>query len=67
MAPSESHVKSLKELHRTLSQQREKLRDARFRVASKQLKDVRSIRKLRMQIAQTLTTLNATRTTHHKP
>lgn len=51
----EVQQKNPAELTALLGQLREKLRDARFRVAAKQLKDVRSIRKLRQQIARILT------------
>lgn len=50
--------KSEKELRLLLSENREKVRDLRFKLASRQLKDVRSLRKLKRQIAQVLTLLN---------
>lgn len=50
--------KSESELHRLLSETRDKLRDARFKDASKQLKDVREIRVIKKTIAQILTLLN---------
>ena len=50
--------KSEKDLHNTLAESREKLREARFRDASKQLKNVREIRGLKKTIAQILTLLN---------
>ncbi|MFA6909091.1 MAG: 50S ribosomal protein L29 [Patescibacteria group bacterium] len=51
-------AKSIAELHALLAETREKLRDARFRVAAKQLKDVREVRQLRATVARILTTLN---------
>jgi len=49
------------ELHRILSELREKLRDLRFKDASKQLKNVREIRVVRKTIANVLTLLNKER------
>jgi len=46
------------ELHGILSEYREKLRDLRFKDASKQLKNVREIRKVRKTIARIMTLLN---------
>lgn len=43
------------ELKKLLADSREKLRDLRFRVASRQLKDVRQIRKIKKTIAKVLT------------
>ena len=45
------------ELERLLSEARNRLRELRFKVASKQLTDVREIRETRKVIAQTLTLL----------
>lgn len=45
------------ELKKLLADSREKLRDLRFRVASRQLKDVRQIRKIKKTIAKVLTLL----------
>ena len=53
--------KSESELNRALAEQRDKLRDLRFKDANKQLKDVREIRKVRLTIAQCLTLLNKKR------
>jgi ribosomal protein L29 len=50
--------KSESELQKILSEQRERLRDLRFKDANKQLKDVRVIRKTRNTIARLLTLLN---------
>jgi len=50
--------KSVSDLHKVLAESREKLRDLRFKDASKQLKDVRQIRKIRATIAQVMTLLN---------
>lgn len=49
------------ELHRALSEYRDKLRDLRFKDSSKQLKNVREIRKDRKTVAQILTLLKASR------
>jgi len=53
--------KSEQELQSTLAQLRDKLRDLRFRDASRQLKNVREIRKTRQNIAQVLQLLTAKR------
>jgi large subunit ribosomal protein L29 len=50
--------KSKKDLHKILAEERERLRDLRFKDANKQLKDVRQIRKTRELIARTMTLLN---------
>ena len=50
--------KSESELHRILAEHRDKLRDLRFKDASKQLKNVREIRKIRQIIARVLMLLN---------
>lgn len=50
--------KSVKELHKLLAESRDKLRELKFKDANKQLKDVRSIRKLKAEIAQILTVIN---------
>ena len=50
--------KSENELHRILAETREKLRDLRFKDASKQLKNVREIRVVRETIARILMLLN---------
>lgn len=54
----ELQTKSQSELQRLLAESREKLRDLRFKDASKQLKDVRAIRRERLLIARLLTLLN---------
>lgn len=53
--------KTEKELQTILAEYREKLRVARFKDASKQLKNVREIRNVRTVIANVLTLLNATK------
>lgn len=50
--------KSENELHRLLAESRDRLREARFKDASKQLKNVREIRVIKKTIAQILTLLN---------
>jgi len=44
-------------LHRLLADHRDRLREARFKDASRQLKDVREIREIKKTIARVLTTL----------
>jgi large subunit ribosomal protein L29 len=50
--------KNIKELNSLLSQNREKLRELRFKDANKQLKNVREIRQVRLLISKILTALN---------
>ena len=45
------------ELKKTLSELRDKLRDLRFKTASKQLKNVREVRQIKKTIARILTLL----------
>lgn len=49
------------ELRKLLAEDREKLRDLRFRVSQAQMKDVREIRALRIRIARILTAINRSR------
>ncbi|MCH7492458.1 50S ribosomal protein L29 [Patescibacteria group bacterium] len=49
--------KSDAELQKILKQQREQVRDLRFKVSAKQHKDVRELRDVRKSVAQTLTIL----------
>ncbi|NTW22811.1 50S ribosomal protein L29 [Candidatus Falkowbacteria bacterium] len=58
MELKELKTKSEAELHRSLAESREKLRDLRFKDASRQLKDVREIREVKKLIAQILTLLH---------
>lgn len=51
--------KKTSELHQLLSENRDKLRDLRFKDANKQLKNVREIRQIREIISQILTILNS--------
>ena len=46
------------DLHKILAESRDKLRDLRFKDASRQLKNVREIRQVRKTIAQVLSLLN---------
>jgi len=55
--------KTEKELQALLSETREKLREARFKDANKQLKNVREIRVARNVIANILTLLNLNKKT----
>ena len=54
----ELQTKTEAELHKLLSQDREKLRELRFKDSNKQLKNVREIRTVKEQIARVLTILN---------
>jgi ribosomal protein L29 len=54
------------ELHRILAEYREKLRDLRFKDASKQLKNVREIRVIRQTIARILMLLNSKQKTDNR-
>lgn len=49
------------ELRKFLAEEREKLRDLRFRISQAQMKNVREIRALRLRIARILTALNRDR------
>jgi len=51
--------KTEKELHKVLSESRDKLRDLRFKDANKQLKNVREIKSIRETIARAMTILNS--------
>ncbi len=51
----ELKTKPVAELRKILSEQQEKLRDLRFKIASKQVKNVRETRKVKKMIAQILT------------
>jgi len=54
----ELQTKNEAELNKLLTQNREKLRELRFKDSNKQLKNVREIRTVKEQIAQILTILN---------
>ncbi len=54
----ELQTKSEAELQKILVQDREKLRELRFKDSNKQLKNVREIRAVKEQVAQVLTILN---------
>ena len=58
MEYKELKKKKVKDLHKMLADERNKLRELRFKDANKQLKDVRSIRKIRNTISRILTLLN---------
>jgi len=55
----ELQKKKESELHKSLAESRDTLRDLRFKVASKQLKDIREIRVVKKTIAKILTLLNS--------
>lgn len=50
--------KKVGDLHNSLAESRDKLRDLRFKDANKQLKDVREIRTVKKTIARILSLLN---------
>ena len=58
MELKELKKKSKSELHHILSEEREKLRESRFKDANKQLKNIREIREIKHLIARVLTLLN---------
>lgn len=55
----ELQKKKESELHKLLAESRDTLRDLRFRVASRQLKDIREVRVIKKTIAKILTLLNS--------
>ena len=58
MEYKELKKKNAAELKKLLQLNRDQLRELRFKDANKQLKNVREIRQLRLQIAQILTLIN---------
>lgn len=58
---SEIKNKSLKDLQELLAEKRHELRELKFKVSEKQLKDVRSLREIKKMIAQVLTLINQKR------
>ncbi|MBI5621859.1 50S ribosomal protein L29 [Candidatus Falkowbacteria bacterium] len=62
MQYSELKGKSEAELQRLLKSSRETLRDLRFRVANKQLKNIREVRMIKKTIAHLLTALQSLKT-----
>lgn len=57
MKMSELREKSIAELKEMLVEAKEKLRELCFRVSTRELKNVREIRKVKQQIARLLTVL----------
>ena len=55
MKPKELREKSAPEMTKMLGELRNRLRDLRFRLASRELRDVRELRETRKTIAQILT------------
>ncbi len=55
MELQEVRAKSAVELEKMLVEQREKLRELRFRVARRELKNIRDIRKIKKEVARVLT------------
>lgn len=49
------------DLHKDLAEQREVLRDLRFKASQNQLKEVRTIREVRKNIARIMTALRGTK------
>lgn len=58
MEYKELQKKTPEELQKLLGVDRDQLRDLRFKDANKQLKNIREIRKVRLEIAQIMTLLN---------
>ncbi|MFA6512346.1 MAG: 50S ribosomal protein L29 [Patescibacteria group bacterium] len=58
MTIKELRMKSRAELEKLLTEQREELRDIRFKVSRDQMKNVRSIRSTKQDIARILTILH---------
>ncbi|MFH1837966.1 MAG: 50S ribosomal protein L29 [Candidatus Kuenenbacteria bacterium] len=58
MKIKELKQKAETELQKLLQESREKLRELRFKIASKQLKKVREVRNVKKLIAKILTLLN---------
>ena len=58
MKIKELREKTKEELEKLLSESKEKLRDLKFKIISKQFRNVREIRKSKKLIAQILTILN---------
>lgn len=57
MKTNELREKSEKELKRLLVFEREKLRDLRFKVSQRQLKNLRAVRSIKRNVARLLTML----------
>lgn len=55
----ELKLKSESELHKLLAENREKVRDLRFKASQNQLKEVRKLREAKKAIAQIITILNS--------
>ncbi|MFH0951710.1 MAG: 50S ribosomal protein L29 [Patescibacteria group bacterium] len=58
MKYKEINLKTHTELQHLLTEKREALRELKFKASNDQLKDVRQIRKIRMEISRILTKLN---------
>ena len=59
MKPTELKQKSRNELERILTENREKLRQLRFDLVVKKIKNVREVRKIKKDIARMLTFLKS--------
>jgi large subunit ribosomal protein L29 len=58
----ELREKTDQELQRMLAEQRNKVRDLRFKVAARQLADIRDVREAKKAIARILTVMRSRRT-----
>ncbi|MBT4120857.1 MAG: 50S ribosomal protein L29 [Candidatus Magasanikbacteria bacterium] len=58
--------KSIRELHELLAEKRNELRELRFKVSEKQLKNVSEIKKVRKTVAQVLTIIKASNKAEQK-
>ncbi len=67
MKIDELKSKSVTELQNMLKEHREKERELRFRISSKQMKNVREIRRLKRETARILTVLNQKKDQPVKP
>lgn len=63
MKMDEIRKKTTKELQATLAELRNKLREVRFKVASKQVKNYKELRHIKHDIARILTVINEKRYT----
>ena len=57
MELKELRAKTVKDLNKLLAQHREKLRDLRFSVSAKQLKNIREFREARKLVARIITVI----------
>lgn len=67
MKITELRSKSKTELQNLLKEHRQKERELRFRISSKQMKNVRELRRLKKEIARIMTSLNDNKLPEVKP